>query len=76
MLASVADLGDSFELRAQGSNLTDQIGLTEGEARVTPSGIINGVERGRPISVTVSTPILRQNAGADLQVDTFRRPLE
>jgi hypothetical protein len=49
MLASVADLADNFELRVQASNLTDQIGLTEGNARVTPSGIINGIETGRPI---------------------------
>jgi hypothetical protein len=45
----VADLGDSFEVRVQDSNLTDQIGLTESNARVLTSGVVNGFEMARPI---------------------------
>lgn len=45
----VADIGTHFELRVQGTNLTNQIGLTEGNARVLASGIANGFEMARPI---------------------------
>jgi outer membrane receptor for Fe3+-dicitrate len=49
----VAELGKNFELRLQGSNLTNQIGLTEGNARIalgTGSGISSGnFEMARPI---------------------------
>lgn len=46
---AVANIGQHLELRLQGSNLTNQIGLTEGNARVTNSGVINGLEMVRPI---------------------------
>ena len=45
----VAGLGSNFEVRLQGSNLTNQIGLTEGNARVTTAGISSGFEMARPI---------------------------
>jgi outer membrane receptor protein involved in Fe transport len=48
----VADLGEHFEVRLQGSNLTDQLGLTEGNARIavgSGSGISGGFEMARPI---------------------------
>lgn len=45
----IADIGTHFELRLQGTNLTDQIGLTEGNGRVLTSGISNGLEMARPI---------------------------
>jgi hypothetical protein len=48
----VAQIGRRFEVRLQGSNLTDQLGLTEGNARVvlgSGSGISNGLEMARPI---------------------------
>ena len=48
----VSNLGDHFEVRLQGSNLTNQIGLTEGNARVaigSGSGITNNFEMARPI---------------------------
>ena len=48
----VAQIGHAFELRLQGSNLTDQLGLTEGNPRVmlgAGSGISNGIEMARPI---------------------------
>jgi outer membrane receptor protein involved in Fe transport len=48
----VSELGDHFEVRLQGSNLTNQLGLTEGNARVavgTGSGIANNFEMARPI---------------------------
>jgi len=46
---AVADIGKTFEVRLQASNLTNEIGLTEGNARVTTSGISNGFEMARPI---------------------------
>jgi outer membrane receptor protein involved in Fe transport len=46
---AVATLGKNFEIRLQASNLTNEIGLTEGNARVTNSGISNGFEMARPI---------------------------
>jgi len=48
----VADVGHNFEVRVQGTNLTNQIGLTEGNARVAlgaGSGISNDFEMARPI---------------------------
>jgi outer membrane receptor protein involved in Fe transport len=45
----VAGIGSNFEVRLQGSNLTNQIGLTEGNARVTTAGISGGFEMARPI---------------------------
>jgi iron complex outermembrane receptor protein len=45
----VTTVGQKFEARLQGSNLTNEIGLTEGNARVTTSGIVNGLEMARPI---------------------------
>jgi outer membrane receptor protein involved in Fe transport len=48
---AVAEIGKSFEVRLQGTNLTNQIGLTEGNARIAPggSGIANNFEMARPI---------------------------
>jgi len=48
----VSELGEHFEVRLQGSNLTNQLGLTEGNARIalgSGSGIANNFEMGRPI---------------------------
>lgn len=48
----VAEIGHNFEVRLQGTNLTNQIGLTEGNARIqvgTGSGIANNFEMARPI---------------------------
>ena len=45
----IGDIGAHFEVRVQGSNLTNTIGLTEGNARVLTSGISNGFEMARPI---------------------------
>jgi len=48
----VAEIGHNFEVRLQGTNLTNQIGLTEGNARValgSGSGIVNNFEMARPI---------------------------
>ena len=48
----VGEIGQHFEVRLQGTNLTDQIGLTEGNARIqigTGSGIVNNFEMARPI---------------------------
>ncbi|MGH8290176.1 MAG: TonB-dependent receptor [Steroidobacteraceae bacterium] len=45
----VADIGTSFELRLQGTNLTDELGLTEGNSRTLTSGISTGFEMARPI---------------------------
>ena len=48
----VAELGHNFELRLQGTNLSNQIGLTEGNARIalgSGSGISNSIELARPI---------------------------
>jgi outer membrane receptor protein involved in Fe transport len=49
---AVAEIGHNFEVRLQGTNLTNQIGLTEGNARIalgTGSGIANNFEMVRPI---------------------------
>jgi outer membrane receptor protein involved in Fe transport len=45
----VADIGPSLELRLQGTNLTDALGLTEGNSRTLTSGISTGFEMARPI---------------------------
>ncbi|MDB6084747.1 MAG: TonB-dependent receptor [Gammaproteobacteria bacterium] len=48
----VGEFGRNFEVRVQGSNLTNQIGLTEGNARIavgSGSGITNNFEMARPI---------------------------
>ena len=47
----VAEVGHNFEVRLQGTNLTNQIGLTEGNARIAlgGSGIANNLEMVRPI---------------------------
>ncbi len=45
----VADVGEHLQFRLEGSNLSNQLGLTEGNARVTNSGIVNGLEMARPI---------------------------
>jgi len=48
----VSEIGDHFEARVQGSNLTNQLGLTEGNARVavgSGSGVANNFEMARPI---------------------------
>ncbi len=45
----ITEIGPNFEVRLQGTNLTDQLGLTEGNARVLTSGISNGFEMARPI---------------------------
>ena len=49
---AVAEIGHNFEIRVQGSNLTNQLGLTEGNNRValgTGSGITDNIEMVRPI---------------------------
>ncbi|HVW67802.1 MAG TPA: TonB-dependent receptor [Steroidobacteraceae bacterium] len=49
---AVAEIGHNFEVRLQGTNLTNQIGLTEGNARIavgSGSGISNNFEMARPI---------------------------
>ncbi len=45
----IANVGKHLQFRLEGSNLTNQLGLTEGNARVTNSGIVNGLEMARPI---------------------------
>jgi hypothetical protein len=45
----VATVGDSWEFRVMGSNLTNQLGLTEGNARVGGNAVQNGVGFGRSI---------------------------
>jgi hypothetical protein len=48
----VGEIGQNFEVRLQGSNLTNQLGLTEGNARIavgSGSGIANNFEMARPI---------------------------
>jgi outer membrane receptor protein involved in Fe transport len=42
-------VGDHWEVTASGSNVTDELGLTEGNVRV-PGGATNGVFMGRPIA--------------------------
>jgi hypothetical protein len=45
----VANVGDNWELRVMGSNLTNEIGLTEGNARFGGNAEVNGVGFGRSI---------------------------
>jgi hypothetical protein len=45
----VAEYGDNWELRLAGSNLTNQVGLTEGNARFGGNTAQNGVNFGRSI---------------------------
>jgi len=47
----VADLGKNFEIRLQGTNLTDALGITEQDARANlgGSGSSGGFALGRPI---------------------------
>jgi outer membrane receptor protein involved in Fe transport len=48
----VAEVGEHFEMRVQGTNLTNEIGLTEGNNRIqlgSGSGIVNNLEMARPI---------------------------
>jgi hypothetical protein len=45
----VATIGDNWQLRLMGSNLTNQIGLTEGNARFGGNAIQNSVGFGRSI---------------------------
>jgi len=45
----VGDYGEHLELRLQGTNLTDAIGLTEGNSRSLTSGISTGFEMARPL---------------------------
>jgi hypothetical protein len=45
----VGDFGEHVELRLQGTNLTDALGLTEGNSRSLTAGISTGFEMARPI---------------------------
>ena len=45
----VADLGETWQLRLLGANLTNQFGLTEGNARVEGNAVQNNVGFGRSI---------------------------
>ncbi|HVS75336.1 MAG TPA: TonB-dependent receptor, partial [Steroidobacteraceae bacterium] len=45
----VTSVGPHLEVRVQGTNLTDALGLTEGNSRSLTSGIATGVEMARPI---------------------------
>jgi outer membrane receptor protein involved in Fe transport len=45
----VADIGESWQIRLLGSNLTNQFGLTEGNARVGGNAVQNNVGFGRSI---------------------------
>jgi outer membrane receptor protein involved in Fe transport len=49
---AVVEIGHKFEVRMQGTNLTNQIGLTEGNARIalgSSNGITTNFEMARPI---------------------------
>jgi outer membrane receptor protein involved in Fe transport len=46
---AVADIGAHLQMRLQGTNLTDALGLTEGNSRALTSGISTGFEMARPI---------------------------
>jgi outer membrane receptor protein involved in Fe transport len=46
---AVANYGENWEFRIAGSNLTNQLGLTEGNARVGGNAVVNGVGFGRSI---------------------------
>jgi len=45
----VGDIGPHLEARLQGTKLTNEVGLTEGNSRSLTSGISTGVEMARPI---------------------------
>jgi outer membrane receptor protein involved in Fe transport len=45
----VANYGENWEFRVAGSNLTNEIGLTEGNARVGGNAVVNNVGFGRSI---------------------------
>lgn len=45
----IAKVGQHLELRVQGTNLTDELGLTEGNSRTLTAGISTGFEMARPI---------------------------
>jgi outer membrane receptor protein involved in Fe transport len=45
----VSDIGDHFEVRLQGTNLTNTLGLTEQDARMLTGGTAGGFALGRPI---------------------------
>lgn len=45
----VADIGENWQIRLLGSNLTNQLGLTEGNARVEGNAVQNNVGFGRSI---------------------------
>jgi hypothetical protein len=45
----IADYGEHLEVRLQGTNLTNALGLTEGNSRSLSSGISTGFEMARPI---------------------------
>lgn len=45
----VAYVGENWELRVQGTNVTDELALTEGNARVLGSGVTDNVFLGRPL---------------------------
>jgi hypothetical protein len=45
----VGNIGEHMEVRLQGTNLTDTLGLTEGNSRSLTAGILTGFEMARPI---------------------------
>jgi hypothetical protein len=45
----IAKVGPHLELRIQGTNLTNELGLTEGNSRTLTAGISTGFEMARPI---------------------------
>ena len=45
----MGDFGERLEVRLQGTNLTDALGLTEGNSRSLTAGISTGFEMARPI---------------------------
>jgi hypothetical protein len=45
----IARIGRHLEVRVQGTNLTDELGLTEGNSRTLTAGIATGFEMARPI---------------------------
>jgi hypothetical protein len=45
----VGEFGEHLEVRVQGTNLTDALGLTEGNSRSLTAGISTGFEMARPI---------------------------
>ena len=49
LTAILAKVGDNWEFRVLGSNLTNQFGLTEGNARFGGNTVVNNVGMGRSI---------------------------